>query len=179
MPPPPPITAEEDDDLNDEFLMAKNHRGDNSRLCWDLSQLQKHLDDLRIVTNQGGCCVICKFVAHIKCTICSQWLYCIPERGQYVGEQCIFDYHLDSFFGQQKIISELWKKRRVTWNTHNPLRAKNHRGDNSRLCWDLSQLQKHLDALRIVTNQGGCCAICKFVAHIRCTICSQWLYCIP
>ena len=72
----------------------------DSRLCGDLTGLQRHLDSIETGKHHGKKCVVCGEVSYSTCKLCgNKPLHFFPRNGKNVGKACFFDYHSDSFFG--------------------------------------------------------------------------------
>jgi hypothetical protein len=72
----------------------------DSRLCGDLTRVQRHLD--RIVTgkHQGRKYVRCGEMSYSTCKLCgNKPLHYFSKNDKNTGTACFFDHDLDSFFG--------------------------------------------------------------------------------
>ena len=82
-----------------ELKRAKHGRGANSRLCGNLSRLDKHIKSVETALKHPKACKVCGGDAYSMCNICGVPLHFIPTKGKHAGKMCFFDYHDDAFFG--------------------------------------------------------------------------------
>jgi hypothetical protein len=76
---------------------SSNH---NSRLCGDLTGLQRHLESIVTGKHHGKKCVVCGELSYSTCKLCGDKpLHFYPRNGKSAGKACFFDYHSDGFFG--------------------------------------------------------------------------------
>ena len=100
----------EKDKLEDQYISAKKGRGENSRLCGDLTRLKKHLNSVTTSIKHQKACKVCGGDAYSMCGICGVYLHCNPSRGKYKGKNCFNDYHDDCFFGLCRDDNHVGKK---------------------------------------------------------------------
>jgi hypothetical protein len=72
----------------------------DSRLCGDLTRLQRHLDSVVTGKHHGKKCLVCGELSYSACKLCGDKpLHFFPRNGKSAGKACFVDYHSDSFFG--------------------------------------------------------------------------------
>ena len=69
-----------------KFLKAKDARGDNSRLCENLSRLNKHLRSVETSLKHPKACEVCRGDAYSECKICEVFLHTMPVKGKNAGK---------------------------------------------------------------------------------------------
>jgi len=98
-----------------EFKRAKFGRGENSRLCGNLSRLDKHIKSVETALKHPKACKVCGGDAYSVCNICGVPLHFIPTKGKHAGKMCFFDYHDDAFFGLAREDSKLSNAKKSEW----------------------------------------------------------------
>ena len=75
----------------------------NSRLCGDVSCLQKHINYLKKVKCAKQC-EVCGIDTYTVCTLCpgNPGVHFFPTKGIAKAKQCYLEYHSDEFFGLAK-----------------------------------------------------------------------------
>ena len=75
----------------------------NSRLCGDVSCLQKHINHLKKVKCAKQC-EVCGIDSYTVCTLCpgNPGVHFFPTKGIAKAKQCYLEYHSDEFFGLAK-----------------------------------------------------------------------------
>ena len=98
-----------------EFNKAKKGRGENSRLCGDLSRLDKHLRSVKTSLKHPKACKVCGGDAYSTCGVCGVPLHYMPAKGKHAGMTCFFDYHSDTFFGLARDDTKVNKTKKSEW----------------------------------------------------------------
>ena len=98
-----------------KFKKAKFGRGENSRLCGNLSRLDKHIKSVETALKHPKACKVCGGEAYSICGICGVPLHFIPSKGKHAGKMCFFDYHDDAFFGLAREDSKMNKSKKSEW----------------------------------------------------------------
>ena len=111
----PTVASKQQELENDYFQKAKNARGENSRLCGDLSRLDKHIKSVETGLKHPKACRVCGGDAYSICKVCGVPLHFIPSKGQHIGKMCFFDYHNDCFFGLAREDTKLTKAKKSDW----------------------------------------------------------------
>jgi hypothetical protein len=72
----------------------------DSRLCGDLTRLQRHMESAVTGKHHGKKCLVCGEMSYSTCKLCGDKpLHFFPRKGKSAGKACFIDYHSDSFFG--------------------------------------------------------------------------------
>jgi hypothetical protein len=72
----------------------------DSRLCGDLTRLQRHMESAVTGKHHGKKCLVCGEMSYSTCKLCGDKpLHFFPRKGKSAGKACFVDYHSDSFFG--------------------------------------------------------------------------------
>ena len=108
------------------FKTSKRARGNNSRLCGDLSMLQHHMKSLETGRKHPKKCVVCGEDSHSFCGICGKALHMLPTRGPNVGKTCFVHYHSDSFFGLAKEDCSVALIKKKDWVYPSPAKIRQH-----------------------------------------------------
>ena len=108
------------------FKTCKRARGNNSRLCGDLSMLQHHMNSLETGRKHPKKCVVCGEDSHSFCGICGKALHMLPTRGPNVNKTCFIHYHSDSFFGLAKEDSSVALIKKKDWVYPSPAKMRQH-----------------------------------------------------
>eukprot|EP00957_Ditylum_brightwellii_P199980 15244785-Ditylum_brightwellii.AAC.1 len=87
------------DSLVKYFKDTKTKRGANSRLCWNLTDLKRHLSSAVIGKKQPKSYRLCSKPAYSICTIFGASLHILPTMGTCAGAKYFVDSHNDMFFG--------------------------------------------------------------------------------
>ena len=98
-----------------EFKRAKQGRGENSRLCGNLSRLDRHIKSVETALKHPKACRVCGGDAYSICGVCGVPLHFIPTKGKHIGKMCFFDYHDDAFFGLAREDTKLTNARKSDW----------------------------------------------------------------
>lgn len=98
-----------------EFVKAKSGRGENSRLCGDLSRLDRHLKSVETSLKHPKACRVCGGDAYSICGICNVPLHFMPSKGRHANKTCFIDYHDDCFFGLAREDNKVSKTRKADW----------------------------------------------------------------
>ena len=64
--------------INNEFNKAKSGRGENSRLCGDLTRLNKHIKSIQTSLKHPKQCKVCGQDAYSICGLCKAPLHYLP-----------------------------------------------------------------------------------------------------
>ena len=92
--------------------MSKRHT--TPWLCGNLDYIKKHFASIKISGNRFKC-EVCGELTSWKCGLCNKYL-CMYKKKQFLGGQCVFTYHNDSFFGLSKSdYIALFVKSSVDW----------------------------------------------------------------
>ena len=110
-----------------EFLRAKDARGENSRLCGNLTRLNKHLKSVETSLKHPKSCKVCGGDAYSECEICGVFLHTMPAKGKNAGKTCFFDYHDDCFFGLARDDGRVREVKKSEWAY--PTQAKRKRNE--------------------------------------------------
>jgi hypothetical protein len=98
-----------------QLKRAQSGRGGNSRLCGDLSGLQRHIASAKTGNKHPKNCKVCGEPAYSECTLCQVPLHYVTQRGSGAGKQCFFQWHDETFFGLCKEDCTLINKRKAEW----------------------------------------------------------------
>lgn len=98
-----------------QLKRAQSARGGNSRLCGDLSTLQRHIAAAKTGNKHPKNCKVCGEPAYSECTLCQVPLHYVTQRGSGAGKQCFFQWHDESFFGLCREDCTLINKRKAEW----------------------------------------------------------------
>ena len=109
-------------ELEREFKRAKTGRGENSRLCGDLSRLKAHIKSCKHALKHPKACKVCGEDAYSMCVKCGVYLYFNPAKGKNKGKNCFHDYHDDCLFGLVRSDNRIGGFKKSEWTY--PLHAK-------------------------------------------------------
>jgi len=98
-----------------EFVRAKSGRGANSRLCGDLSRLDKHLKSVETSLKHPKTCRVCGGDAYSICGLCGVPLHFMPSKGKNANKTCFIDYHDDCFFGLAREDNKVSNTKKSDW----------------------------------------------------------------
>jgi len=98
-----------------EFVRDKSGRGQNSRLCGDLSRLDRHLKSVETSLKHPKACRVCGGDAYPICGLCGVPLHFMPSKGRHANKVCFIDYHDDCFFGLSREDNSLSKRKKSDW----------------------------------------------------------------
>jgi hypothetical protein len=122
----------------DQLKRAKNGRGGNSRLCGDLSRLNRHIESVTTGKKHPKTCKACGELCYSECSLCKVALHFVSKRGSSNGKKCFFQWHDDAFFGLCKGDCSLVNKRKAEWE--NPSATK------------IRANQKHISVMNLWNN---------------------------
>ena len=111
----PSVASKQKQKEAQEFKRAKYGRGDNSRLCGNLSRLDKHIKSVETSLKHPKACKVCGGDAYSVCNVCGVPLHFIPTKGKHAGKMCFFDYHDDAFFGLARDDTKLSNAKKSDW----------------------------------------------------------------
>ena len=120
--------------LTEAYKLAKEGRGECSRLCGNLQQLKKHIKSTKHSIKHPKICVVCGGPAYSMCTICGVYLHFNPKKGEHAGKMCFHDYHDDLYFGLARCDHKINDNKKNEWS--NPSRAKER--ENEKKITDLT-----------------------------------------
>ena len=110
-----------------QLSRASSSHGNNSRLCGDLTRLQRHLASIVNGKHHAKKCVVCGEPTYSACKLCGDKpLHCLPSKGKSAGKDCFFDYHSDSFFGLAVDDRAFATGARSTWTPPSQTKRKRH-----------------------------------------------------
>ena len=98
-----------------EFKKAKCGRGENSRLCGNLSRLDRHIKSIETGLKHPKACRVCGDDCYSICAVCGVPLHFIPSKGKNIGKMCFFYYHDDCFFGLAREDSKISNVKKSDW----------------------------------------------------------------
>jgi hypothetical protein len=106
---------------------ASFSHGNNSRLCGDLTRLQRHLASIVNGKHHPKKCVVCGEPSYSVCKLCgNKPLHFLPKSGKSAGKDCFFDYHSDSFFGLAADDTAVATGARAKWTPPSQTKRKRH-----------------------------------------------------
>ena len=121
-------------DREKEFKRAKTGRGENSRLCGDLSRLKKHIKSAKHSIKHPKKCKVCGGDAYSMCGICGVFLHYSPMKGKYAGKNCFHDYHDDGFFGLARDDDGISNVKKSEWKYPTVAKEKSNSQLNLKYC---------------------------------------------
>ena len=104
---------------HEQFRMMKNKKF--SRLCGNMSCLQKHINHLKKIKCPKQC-EICGIDAYTVCTLCpgNPGVHFFPTKGIAKGKHCFLEFHSDEYFGITKSDVKLFSGMKIKdWRSPN------------------------------------------------------------
>ena len=111
----PSVASKQKQKEAQEFKRAKYGRGDNSRLCGNLSRLDKHIKSVETSLKHPKACKVCGGDTYSDCNVCGVPLHFIQTKGKHTGKMCFFDYHNDAIFGLARDDTKLSNAKKSDW----------------------------------------------------------------
>jgi hypothetical protein len=120
-----PVVAAASNQVTLQHLNRASSNRD-SRLCGDLTRLQRHVDSIVSGKHHGKKCLVCGELSYSTCKLCGDKpLHFFPRSGKSAGKSCFFDYHSDSFFGLARNDTTLVNAAKK-WTPPNQTKRKRH-----------------------------------------------------
>ena len=79
--------------------LEKVARGNEYRICGDLSRLKNHIKSVENRQKHVNMCVVCGEMAYSICKLCgNRAIHFFPQKGKCSRKDCFVDHHNKGFF---------------------------------------------------------------------------------
>ena len=123
--------------LQTEFNRAESGRGENSRICGDLTRLKKHIKLCKHSVKYPKVCKVYGGDAYSMCQLCGVYLHFNPAKGKHAGGKKFHDYHDTCLFGLVQSDNHIGQFKKKEWAFTSASKAKENMKKLSSLSADV------------------------------------------